>query len=376
MYFAMVLTFCLSFFLTKAIVYTAEVRRQNFIGLDSHKDAVQRMHAVPVPRIGGLAIFVSMVFTALYGSSIGAPWGGLYSALIMSSFFVFVGGIAEDLSGRITPAARMMFMVAAVIFTVYVLSSMNLIRNLEHETLNQVLHYDIIAFIITCFAVVGISNAYNMIDGYNGLSATSALVNIGGICYIAHMLGDYNIIFNCVMLSAAILGFLVINYPFGKIFLGDGGSYTIGFMISLISLNLIGKHIGHISPFTVLLLVVYPFTEAVFTIFRRKFIHRTKAMQPDCLHLHQLIFSRCFSDRMSLLQKNARVMPIMFIMMMPQVICVIIWYNNTAMILCSLLGYWIFYVYVYVMIVKFRVPFIFKMVAYVISRRYVSIKVK
>lgn len=369
MYFSIILTFCLSFVATKLIVYTVNYRKDYAVGLDNNGGAIQRMHSTPVPRIGGLAIFASMVFTALYGSSTNAEWSALYSSLIMSVFFVFVGGLAEDLTGRVTPIIRMVFMMAAVVFTVYVLNSMNMVRNLEHETLNQVLHYDVAAFIVTCFAVVGISNAYNMIDGYNGLSSSTVIVNAFGLWYLGHALGDFNTMFCAAMLIAAVFGFFVFNYPFGKVFLGDGGSYTIGFMISIISLNLVGHHVSNISPFTVLLLAAYPFTEAIFTIFRRKFIHRTSAMQPDCLHLHQLIFSRCFHEQMSLLQRNARVMPTALVMMLPQTICAIIWYNNTMMILVSLVAYWLFYIYVYVMLVKFKTPMLFKFVTFVLAKQ-------
>lgn len=377
MYIPLGLTFLLSFIVTKIVVSVAVRREESGFGLDNNSGAVQRMHSKPVPRIGGLAIFISMVFTALYGSAVHATWGSMYAALIMSVFFVFIGGLAEDLSGRVTPVVRMLFMMSAVVFTIYALSSMNMIRNLEHETLNQFLSYEIIAFIITCFAVVGISNAYNMIDGYNGLSSFTAMINLLGLSYLGYHLGDFNIVFCAAMLVAAIAGFFVFNYPFGKIFLGDGGSYTIGFLVSLISLNLVGRHIGAISPFTVLLLVAYPFTETIFTIFRRKFIHKTRAMQPDCLHLHQLIFSRCFHEKMSLLHKNARVMPIAAIMMIPQTVCAILWYDNTMMILLSLLAYWVFYVYVYVMLIKFKTPLLFKCVAYFLTKKmYINTDLK
>lgn len=369
---AVILTLFVSLVILAIIVYVVDYRREKRIGLglDNNAGAVQRMHSTPVPRIGGVAIFASMVFTALYGSSINAEWSSLYSSMIMSVFFVFIGGLAEDLTGRVTPIIRMVFMMAAVVFTVYILSSMNLIKNLDHEVLNQVLRYDFIAFVVTCFAVVGISNAYNMIDGYNGLSSSAAMVNAFGLWYLGYSLGDFATMFCAAMLIAAVFGFFVFNYPFGKIFLGDGGSYTIGFIISIISLNLVGKHVGAISPFTVLLLVAYPFTEAIFTIFRRKFIQKTSAMQPDCLHLHQLIFSRCFHEQIGLLQKNARVMPVALIMMIPQTVCAIIWYDNTIMILASLIAYWVFYVYMYVMLVKFRTPFLFKFIAFLLTRRF------
>lgn len=371
MYLAVILTFFVSFVVAAIIVYTANDRNSTGVklGLDNNAGAVQRMHSAPVPRIGGVAIFASMIFCALYGASITASWNTLYSRLIMSVFFVFIGGLAEDLTGRVTPVMRLIFMISAVVFTVYFLSSMPVIKNIEADAFNKILQYDVVAFFITCFAVVGISNAYNIIDGYNGLSSLTAIINAFGLFYIGYILGDQNAVFCSLILIAAILGFLVFNYPFGKIFLGDGGSYTIGFLIAFISINLVGSHQGSISPFTVLLLVAYPFTEALFTIFRRKFIHKTRAMQPDSLHLHQLIFSRCLHENAPLLKRNARVMPLASVMMIPQTICAILWYNNSYMILLSLLAYWVFYVYNYVMLIKFKTPLIFRVLAYLINKK-------
>lgn len=367
MFFIVMLTLVISILMTKVVVHIANSSSQ--VVLDSQLDGVQRMHDTPVPRIGGLAIFTSMVFIALYGANTMASWSQFYSGMIASLFFVFIGGFTEDLAKNITPMIRVVFLISAVIFATFVVHTMFLVRNVDHETINQILKYDIFAFAVTCFAVVGISNAYNMIDGYNGLASTTAMINSLCLMYLSYRIGDMNSVMYSGILFAAILGFWVFNYPLGKVFLGDGGSYVIGFMISLISIDLVGSNVGKISPFAVLLLVIYPFTEAVFTIIRRKFIHKTKATQPDILHLHQLVFSRCFHNQIPLLKRNARVMPILLLMTLPPSICTLFIFNSTSMVLLVMFIYVIYYVYIYVQLIRFRTPLVFGWVAKLLTNR-------
>ena len=273
-------------------------------------------------------------------------------------FFVFVGGLTEDLSKAVSPKVRIGFMLFAILYAVYVSHSKPLIRHLAQHHLNYVLTMDVFAILLTCFAVLGISNAYNLIDGFNGLSTTAAIINIAGLAYLSAMVGDTTFLFLSLSLIAAILGFLIFNFPYGKIFLGDGGSYSMGFMISLISLNLAEKyhHNYVISPYAVLLLAVYPFTETLFSIFRRKFVNKTRAMEPDNLHLHQLVFERCVPRSLSLLKRNSKVMPIMLMFMLPQLLLVIFFYNEHWIMLCGIVFYVIFYVYMYMRLAKFKTP--------------------
>lgn len=347
-------TLFISVLMCKVIIYTNKIHSQ--LSLDSQIDGVQKMHVHSVPRIGGLAIFVSLVYTALYSANLALPWSSFYAGLITSLFFVFLGGLTEDLSKSVTPLIRMGFMFFAILYAVYVSGTMPLIRHLGEYHLNFVLSFDIAAIVVTCFAVIGISNAYNIIDGYNGLSSITSIVNVLSLAYLSYLFGDTTLFFVSLSVVAAIFGFFIFNYPSGKLFLGDGGSYSLGFLISLISLNLVEHYHHHISPFSVLLLVVYPFTETVFSILRRKFIHKTSAMQPDNLHLHQLVFDRCLPTGQPLLWRNSRVMPIMLMFILPQTFLAIFFYKSNLIMLSGIVFYVCFYIYFYLRLAKFKTP--------------------
>lgn len=365
------LTFIVSLLMIKVIIYTSDIHSQ--VTLDNDLAGVQKMHEHAVPRIGGLAIFVSMTFTALYGANIGATWAPFYAGLITSLFFVFVGGLTEDLSKAVSPAIRMTFMAAAVMFAVFISHTMPMVRHLAHDNLDLVLSVDVLAFVVTCFAVVGVANSYNIIDGYNGLSSTAAMINSLGLAYLSWCLGDMTLVVVAISFTAAVFGFWVYNYPRGKIFLGDGGAYSIGFMVAFISINLVERHVGQISPYAVLLLAAYPITETVFTIIRRKFVHKTKATQPDNLHLHQLVFERCLPRNSQILYRNARVMPLMLIIITPPAVVTLLWYKSSLIMLLGLLGYIAYYTYFYLCLVRFQTPRILTWQAKLLTRKYPQI---
>jgi len=105
--------------------------------------------------------------------------------------------------------------------------------------LNFLLQFGLGSFVFALIAVGGIANAINIVDGYNGLSGVLVVFILGAMAYVAFLVGDSFILDTCLTLMGAIVGFLVWNFPRGKIFLGDGGAYFIGFMIGELSVLLV-----------------------------------------------------------------------------------------------------------------------------------------
>lgn len=336
------------------IIYTSKYHGR--FTLDFTDSGVQKVHAVAVPRVGGLAIFVSMAFVAVYGAYQSLAWAQFYASIIGAIFFVFLGGITEDLSKLVSPMVRIGFMMASVIFALFITHSIPLVRHTANATLDGMLAIDALSFILTSFMVVGLSNAINIIDGYNGLASTASIFNLLGLAFLAWKFGDSQILVTSLSVAMAMLGFWVINYPRGKIFLGDGGAYLTGFVIAALSINLAEFHNSEISPYAVILLAIYPITEIFITIVRRKFVHKTISMGADRLHLHHLVFERCLPSTKELEQKNAWVLPIMLLFILPQFLLVILFYNNHLIMLAGIGAYLVFYIYFYQRLVQFRTP--------------------
>jgi UDP-N-acetylmuramyl pentapeptide phosphotransferase/UDP-N-acetylglucosamine-1-phosphate transferase len=139
--------------------------------------------------------------------------------------------------------------------------------------------------------VAGGSNAINIIDGFNGLSGSTIIIMAAGLSAIALQHGDTLVASLGVLGIGATIGFLALNYPRGKLFLGDGGAYFVGFWVSEMAVLLLVRNAA-VNAWQVLAVCAYPVIEVLFSIYRRKFIQNVSPGAPDALHLHTLVFRR------------------------------------------------------------------------------------
>lgn len=344
-------TFSLSIFFTSMIILTNKFHAS--LTFDNQLNAIQKYHTIPVPRIGGLPIFMSFIISALicfFNSMICSHY---LIGLTLCGLVIFIGGFLDDITKNTPPSLRMIFATIATLLAIYATHSFPVIQYAGVNWLNYLIKaIPIIGLLLSLFCVVGLTNAYNIIDGYHGLSSTAAIFNLIGLSILAIILKDANVLHASLALAGAIFGFLLFNYPKGKIFLGDGGAYIIGFIIAALSIYLTQKHNDILSPYAVLFLACYPVTELGLSIYRRKFLQRKAGMQPDRMHLHQLVYHRCLSR--SKISRNYFVMPTMLFFMIPQTILAIIFYNNTMACLILNLLYVIAYIITYFKIVRFK----------------------
>jgi UDP-N-acetylmuramyl pentapeptide phosphotransferase/UDP-N-acetylglucosamine-1-phosphate transferase len=138
--------------------------------------------------------------------------------------------------------------------------------------------------------VTGIAHAINLIDGFHGLSSGSVVIALLSFAVVGLRLND-DVVFNIsIVFAAVVAGFFVVNFPNGKLFLGDGGAYFAGFMLGVIGIVLAQRH-GEISPWVGVIVAGYPVTETVFSILRRRNSGLSPG-DPDSSHLHHNIYRR------------------------------------------------------------------------------------
>lgn len=138
--------------------------------------------------------------------------------------------------------------------------------------------------------VAGACNAINLIDGAHGLAGGTALMMVGGLAAAAGVVGDPLVLAQSLAMMGAIGGFLLWNYPRGKVFLGDAGAYFLGFMYAELSIQIVARN-PPISAWFVIALAAYPIVETLYSIYRRT-LHRTASMQPDAGDLHSLTYRK------------------------------------------------------------------------------------
>jgi hypothetical protein len=136
--------------------------------------------------------------------------------------------------------------------------------------------------------MVAIANGMNLIDGVNGLCGAVALSILSALLFLSYKTADItmlSLIFSVILL---IIPFMLMNYPYGRIFLGDLGAYSLGLTVSMLTIILFGRH-PEISPWGAVLILIYPATEVVFSLLRRA-IKGVSIYHADTSHLHLKLF--------------------------------------------------------------------------------------
>jgi UDP-N-acetylmuramyl pentapeptide phosphotransferase/UDP-N-acetylglucosamine-1-phosphate transferase len=254
------------------------------LSLDS-QFGVQKFHTDPTPRIGGVAIACGVVLGYFFAPS---SLQTLLGPLLLAGVPAFAFGLLEDITKRVSVRTRLLATMFCGILGWFITGFA--ITRVNVPGLDWMLGFTVVSLAFTAFAVGGVANAINIIDGFNGLAAGSVTIILGGFTAICLSVGDTDLAYVCLILAASVVGFLLINWPLGKIFLGDGGAYFVGFAVAWIAVLILARNQG-VSAWALLLVCAYPILEVTFSVVRR----RKRGLSPgapDRLHLHSLMKQR------------------------------------------------------------------------------------
>lgn len=321
----------------------------------------QKMHDGIVPRIGGLGIFCGMLAAAFLLCCLpSSRKPDLLFMLLITASPAFVAGLVEDFTKRISPFIRLLFAVLSAGLGIVFLGAV--IFRVGIRDLNELFAFWPLAFVFTVFAVTGMVQAVNIVDGFNGLSSGVALLVLFALAYVAFRVHGVAVLHICLAASGAVLGLLIWNYPAGLVFLGDGGAYLIGVVIAEAAIMLVARH-PQVSPWFPLLVVIYPVFETLFSMYRRVFLRHTSPAAPDALHLHSLVYRRLLGwmlssklEAGSLVRRNAMTTPYLWGLTLLCIIPAVIFYNRTYVLMAGVALFIVSYLWVYSRIVRFRSP--------------------
>lgn len=352
--FTLLFSLFISLVMVKLILFTNDVHYH--LSHDHDLVGVQKYHEVPVPRIGGMAIFIAFLLSTLLINNMGSEWNRFISGVAVSVFFIFLGGITEDLTKDFGPFKRVAFMSFGTFIAIFAVNVLPIIYNLGIPLIDsQLKTYYFTCLLLTVLLVVGVTNSFNLIDGYHGISSFCGMTGLITLAIIAYNLGCIEVYYTSLTMVGAILGFFIYNYPRGKLFLGDGGAYLIGFSIAVLGIYLSQKYHDKFKPLSLLLIVSYPVIEVLFTIYRRRLVKKVHAMKPDQMHLHQLIYHRCLSVSLGK-KRNFRVLPRVLLFIIPQSLLVIFFNNQLDIIMLGLFFSILIYLYCYISLIRFKTP--------------------
>ncbi len=250
-----------------------------------HTEGVQKFHTAPTPRIGGVPIVLGLIVA--WGKA-PADIQALLTPILFAGMPAFIFGVLEDITKRVGVMQRLLATMASGLLAWWI-TDYSLTR-VDVWGVDWLLQFTLVSVLFTAFAVGGVANSINIIDGFNGLASTASTLAFVGYGLIAWQVGDAQLAGVALVLAACVWGFFWVNWPLGKIFLGDGGSYFIGFTLAWVAVLLIERNPG-VSAFAALLVCVHPVTEVLFSIYRRK-IKNMNPGHPDRLHFHSLVKQR------------------------------------------------------------------------------------
>lgn len=354
----------LIFFLSLLVSFLLSVVLIRFQHLHSRYSAdfdlsgIQKFHPKPVPRIGGGPIFLGILVGCLLAYASYRSTLGMLTLLVATP--AWFAGMAEDLTKKIGVRTRLMATFVSALLGSLLLGAT--LTRLDLPIIDELLNiYPWVAIVFTMISVGGVAHSINIIDGYNGLSGMVVSLALLALGYVAFKVNDFAVLSVCCASCGAVVGFLLLNYPRGKIFAGDGGAYLAGVFVAEIAVLLVGRN-PQVSPWFPLLVVIYPVFETIFSIYRRKFLLDRSVGHPDALHLHSVVYRRLVrwmvgsKEAQHLIRRNSMTAPYLWVLAAISIVpAMIFWRHTGVLILCSLL-FILLYIHLYWMIIRFKSP--------------------
>lgn len=292
---------------------------------------VQKQHTQPTPRVGGLAIAFGL---ALAWVQAGAEVRAILGPMLLAGIPAFAFGLAEDITKHVSVRTRLLATMGSGTLAWW-LTGVSM-QDTGFPPLDWALKFVPFAVLFTAFAVGGVANAINIIDGFNGLASGSVAIMAAAIGLIAWNVGDPTLAYTSWLVATVALGFGAVNWPLGKIFLGDGGAYLLGFALAWLAV-LLPMRSPTVNAWATILVCAYPVLEVGFSVRRR----RKRASQPghpDKAHLHHFLHYRIVRKlfpKLGSRMRNGLTSPLCWLCTaVPALLAIVYAENTTALAMC------------------------------------------
>ena len=245
----------------------------------------RRMHTHPIPRMGGLAIFLGFLLSALIFIPMSQPLRGM----LLGSVIIVILGIFDDIYA-LPAMPKLIVQIAAALVAVLhgnviqVLSNPNVFSENPYWTLGK------LAIPLSVIWIVAITNAVNLIDGLDGLAVGVSTISSMTMLVIAMLVSENAVALMMAALAGGCIGFMPYNLNPAKIFMGDVGSQFLGFVLACVSIMGLFKMHTVITFIVPLLAMFIPLMDTVAAFFRR-IIHRQSPFHADRGHIHHRLLA-------------------------------------------------------------------------------------
>lgn len=243
------------------------------------KNQIQNIHEEKTLRLGGMIILFWLVISYLSGFLENFNFYYFFALLFLIPAFF------EDLHIHTNPKIRFLCIIIACFFILLFEEKLPIFNTYYFDDILNNLYFKIIFF---TFSLATVINGMNMIDGTNGLCVFTTVSIFISLILITLMDGNHQLMVELMIITSILLVFLFFNYPFGRIFLGDTGSYLLGFLSGIYVIKIYAEY-PDLSTWGAATILFYPAFEVLFS-FIRKIYQKKSPFNPDNQHLHIKVF--------------------------------------------------------------------------------------
>lgn len=245
----------------------------------------RKIHSGNIPRLGSIGFVTGFVVSAIVYMVIKNDAASSLVPFVLAGFIIFLFGVIDDFI-NLRASLKLSIQIIAACIIVFTNHRFRLIGNFGIP--------EVVSLLLTLGWIIGVINSFNLIDGIDGLCAgLSSLISFTfAVIYARNVVHSATI---CLFLVASLLGFLIYNKPKAKIFMGDGGSQFLGFMIASLPLYRSSDNFEYNKFLLMLNLVAIPTVDCLAAIIRRIRDHRG-IMTPDRAHIHHKLMNLGFNS--------------------------------------------------------------------------------
>ena len=263
----------------------------NKIGAIDVPTEERRVHDHPIPRLGGLAIFLGFIISVLLFAEINKQVQGI----LIGSVIIVILGVIDDIV-PLPALAKLIVQIVAALVAVGHGVVIEIISNPNFASSTDYVNLGIAAIPITVIWIVAITNSVNLIDGLDGLAVGVTTISSGTMFVIAVVLSQGNVAVLLAALVGACIGFLPYNFNPAKIFMGDTGALLLGYVLATVSISGLFKFYAIISFAVPFLVIGLPIFDTIFAVFRR-LVRGKNPMAPDRGHFHHRLIDMGLSQK-------------------------------------------------------------------------------
>lgn len=279
------------------------IRIAHRLGVIDNPGEARRVHRKPIPRFGGMAIFLG----SMAAMAIPAGMNEKIKVAMIGGVLMYILGICDDIK-NLKPAVKFIgqIVIASIVYVLGV--RITFISNyfgaaVTDANANVILSAGV-GYLVTVFWIVGITNAVNLMDGLDGLAAGSVAIMSFSLAYVAYIhgmrIGSMPVCIALVAVAGGCIGFLPYNFSPAKTFMGDGGALYLGYMIAVLSVISPLKRATVVGALIPMLTLAVPIFDTALAMLRRALRHES-IMHADKGHLHHHLMAAGFGQRRSVL---------------------------------------------------------------------------